>query len=324
MKTNENEIIVTVPWDELCAFHSVDSNRCGYLTWAEAEANGFSLLDWNRYQQRANKLKRTILANGFSQASVFTLAKDENNNHYILDGQGRRMALWLLAQEHGYDLSQLEFKCRLFTKPMSIKEMSALIKDMNTNSTNWQTKDLRRSDAIASDDPEVLKAYKYASEVAERLGVPDFAANLLIFGESATHQRKSGKIFSTRDYSPTKDLFIDVYEQILNALDRTPSQIGGEEVLHSKSTRTAIRNSNFLIALRGCLRDIIMYHGSIEDAIEDIHYFKERIISAAKGDSIYVKTFMKMGKEKAALKEKMRKHCRKTSVKTALFGRRSN
>lgn len=319
MKVNDNEIIVTVPWDELCGFHSVDSNRCGYLTWEEAKTNGFSQADWDRFQQRSRKLMKTIHTNGFSNASIFTLAKDENGVPHILDGQGRRMALWLLAQEHGLDLSKMEFKCRLFTNPMSIKDMSVLIKEMNTNSTNWQTKDLRRSDAIASDDPSVMEAHMASKALQEALGISDCAANLLLFGTKATHQRSSGQMFSTADYVQHKDLFIDIYTKILKALDYIPNQNGPGQVLRPKAIRTIIRKTNFLIALIGCLRDIIKYHPNVEDAIPDLYHFAEKVIKAASGDNAYIEVFMKMGKEKSALKEKVRKHCKKASIRAALF-----
>ena len=71
MKTINNIIKVSLSYTELMNCFSVDTNRCGYLTKADALNNGFSESDWNKYISRAQKLKKTIIKKGFSKASFF-------------------------------------------------------------------------------------------------------------------------------------------------------------------------------------------------------------------------------------------------------------
>ena len=319
MKEVANIKKVSLTFNELMNCKSVPTNRCGFLSEKEALANGFSSVDWDKFVSRAKKLKKTILSQGFSKASFFVLAKDENNDIYILDGQGRRKALSLINENN--NIAHWEFVCDLYTEPMSLLEMSRLIKDMNTVNTNWQTKDVRRSDAITSDDEEVKIAYAYTKQIMDDYELGDYIVNLLTFGECASHQRKNNISLSTRHYAITKGLFTDAYLRLVTSLSYTIDK-NGNEVEHTKSVKKAIRNTNFAISFVSCLRSIVEIHkGNIADATEDVNYFVDKLIEMGKGNGAYVADFVKcIDKKKEVVANKVRSRCRKATIAMALYG----
>ena len=320
MKTINNIIKVSLSYTELMNCFSVDTNRCGYLTKADALNNGFSESDWNKYISRAQKLKKTIIKKGFSKASFFILAKDNENNIYLLDGQGRRKAIHLMNEE-GYDVSSWIFVCDLYIEPMSKEEMSKLIIDLNTGSTNWQTKDIRRSNALSTDDEDIKEAYKYTKKLSDKYEINDYIVNLFTFGEKASHQRNGCyEAFSTKNYAITKDVFTESYIKfIVNASYKKDKD--GNDVERTKEVRKKIRNTNFAISFNSCLRNIVKYHNNnVDQAKEDIMYFTDRLIEACKGDDEYVKQFVKCDKkDKEIVANKIRQFCRKRTICDALY-----
>lgn len=310
---------VSLTFDELMSCSIIPSNRCGYLTQEEALKNGFSIADWDEFIKRATKLKKIIKTKNFSKASFFVLAKDETNKLYILDGQGRRMALAMINEDE--DIRDCEFICDLYCNPLSITEMSSLIRDMNTANTNWKSKDVRRSDAIASGDREVQIAFEYTKSLIDNYGLTDYMANLLTFGERASHQRSVGSILSTRDYSPTKDLFTELYIKVIEELSYTEGP-NGERIKHPLKLCRKIRNNDFGISFVACLRKILIMHGgNVANAKSDLLYFIDKIITTGKGDQKYVENFVKCGsKEQRVVADKVRKSCgRKKSLREALY-----
>ena len=310
---------VSLTFDELMSCSSVPSNRCGYLNQRDALNNGFSSHDWDQFIKRASKLKKIIKGQGFSQASHFTLATDENGTIYLLDGQGRRKALQMLSEE--VDISQNEFTADLYTQPLTIEEMSKLIKDMNTANTNWKTQDIRRSDAIASNDEEIKKAFEYVKSLTDEYGVNNYMANLLTYGECASHQRTNSSTLSTRDYAITKDIFTHAYLKVISSLSQSATP-NGDNVDHPSSTKQKIRNSNFGISFVACLRKIVRYYdGDLMNALNDITYFVERIIEKGRGvNKQYVEDFVKCPtKDQSEVANKIRSNCRRPSVRKALY-----
>lgn len=304
---------VSLTFDELIKCENVPSNRCGYLTKEDAFKNGFSEADWIKFESRAKKLKKTIETKGFSKASFFVLAKDFNDIIYILDGQGRRKALSMISEKN--DMSNMAFICDMYVNPMTLSEMSALIKDMNTGNTNWQSKDIRRSDALFSNDEDVIAAWCYTKEMQEKYGLCDYIVNLLTYGERASHQRKDGIIFSRKDYASTKDVFTEAYLTVIDQLSSTKDK-NGNDIKHPSKVIKKIKGTNFAISFVSCLRRIIKGHNNnIEESKSDIDYFVEKLIAAGKGDKDYVYQFVKCdGKDKFVVWEKVRKHCRRRSI----------
>lgn len=325
MKDVTNIKKVSLTFDELMNCASVPTNRCGYLNESEALSNGFSATDWSKFITRAKKLKKTIEDKGFSKASFFVLAKDENDTIYILDGQGRRKALQMISENPNNHMENLEFICDMYTNPMSIMEMSILIKDMNTGNTNWQTKDIRRSDAVMSDDEEVKIAYAYTKKLMEDNELNDYVVNLLTFGECASHQRGKGTTLSTRNYAITKEVFTEAYLRVVtNASYKVDKS--GNSIERAKQVRQKIRNTNFAISFVSCLRNIVKYYNSnIDNAKDDIMYFVDMIIDDCENtDDNYIVQFFKCyDKHMGVVAEKMRPHfrgkCRK-SIREALYG----
>lgn len=323
MKTINEIQKVSLTYSELINCNSVDTNRCGYLKKEEALKNGFSEVDWNNFLSRAKKLKKIIKTNGFSKASCFVLAKNDEGKLYLLDGQGRRKALELMSTEDGIDLSSWEFVCDLYSEPMTQEEMSKLIKDLNIGNTNWQTKDIRRSDAISSDDVEVKTAYKYTKDLMDKYQLSDYIVCLFTYGEKASHQRNSSSHpYSTKDYVSTKSIFTEAYLRfICGASVRVDKD--GNLVPRSKSVMRKIRNTNFAISFNSCLRRIVEQHErKVEMAKDDIMYFVEKLLDASSGDDEFMKQFVTCeAKDKHVVANKVKKYCKKDSVKLALYSR---
>lgn len=314
---------VSVTFAELLSFASVPTNRCGYLNEVDALNNGFSQIEWDRFITRAKKLKKTIIEKGFSKASFFVLAQDENGVIYILDGQGRRKALQMISEKNY--MGNMEFICDMYVNPMSLSDMSDLIKDMNTGNTNWQSKDIRRSDALCSDNEDVREAWEYTKNMSEKYGLPDYTINLLTFGEKASQQRNKGLKLTTKDYASTKEVFTNAYINVIENLSNTFNN-KGEVIPHTDKVRRKIRNTNFAISFNSCLRSIVKLHnGDIQEAENDIEYFVNKLIEAGSGDGNYVTQFVKCEKkDKYVVAEKVRKYCKKITIVNALYKTNSN
>ena len=324
MKTITTISNVSLTYADLMKCHSVGTNRCGYLNKETALQNGFSELDWDKFIKRAKKLCKTIQKDGFSRASFFVLAKDFDGNIHLLDGQRRRMALKMLNEEEHFDFSTWEFVGILFNDPMTKKEMGQLVIELNTGNTNWQTKDIRRSNAISADDEEVRIAYQYAKDFQDKYELGDYVANLFVFGEKASHQRATKTDpFSTRDYSPYKDVFMEAYAKFVENASYGKDK-NGNDIERSSVVKKAIRNSNFAISFNSCLRSIVKYNdGNVEKAKDDIMYFVDRLLDSCNGDDAYVKQFVKCAKkDKEIVADKARHGSRmRRSVLLALYGK---
>lgn len=314
-----DKIFVTMSYDEIVNSLNVKTNRCGYITKEEAEKNGFTVKEWNKFVARAKRLKKIIKDKGFSRASFFVFAKDKDNNLYILDGQGRRMALKLLETEEGFDMSNMTFECVLYVNPMTIAEMSKLIIDLNTGNSNWLTKDVRRSDVIASNNESVKKAYFEVEELKSKYDMRDYVANLLTYGEKASHQRTSkSEPLSTSDYAITKKVFTDAYVKLITSASMKYDK-DGNIVERPKNVRNKIRNVNFAISFNSCLRSLVKYHNNdVNEAKNDINKFVNSIIKEASGSDAWVEQFFYCAKsDKNEVLVKMKRAIGSSTYKNA-------
>lgn len=314
-----DKIFVTMSYDEIVNSLNVKTNRCGYISKEEAEKNGFTAKEWDKFVARAKRLKKIIKDKGFSRASFFVFAKDNDNNLYILDGQGRRMALKLMETEDGFDMSNMTFECILYVKPMTTSEMSKLIIDLNTGNSNWLTKDVRRSDVIASDNEKVKKAYFEVEELKNKYDMRDYVANLLTYGEKASHQRTSkSEPLSTDDYAITKEVFTGAYVKLITTVS-TKYDKDGNIIERPKNVQNKIRNVNFAISFNSCLRSIVKYHNNdVNAAKNDINKFVNSIIKEANGSDAWVEQFFYCAKsDKNEVLVKMKRAISSSTYKNA-------
>jgi hypothetical protein len=322
IKLEENELFESknISFNELMKCRNVQANRCGYLTKEEALRNEWSENDWKKFVARANKMKKLIAKNGFSKASTFWIAKDRKGDHYIIDGQGRRYALFLM-QNDGVDISSWMFSCNVFKKPMTQKEMTREIISLNTGSKNWMTSEIRRSDAISSGDKKVKDAYLFTKKLCDEHGLTDYTANLLAFGEKASHQRSDYKVLSTDNYSPYREAFTAAYLRYVDTVSFKKG-MDGKDIPRNAHLCRAIRGTNFAISANSCMRRIVAYHkGDVKKAEPDINYFVDALISRCNGDDDYVRQFVKCDKkDMEVVANKIRCVCRRKSVREALYG----
>lgn len=314
MKTITNITKVALSYDELMSVNCIPSNRCGYLTKEDALANGFSETDYGKFVKRAEKIKKMILKKGFSKASFFILAKDKEGKLYLLDGQGRRKALHLMSSSK--EMNKLEFVCDLYTEPMSFEDMTKLIIDLNSGNTNWGNKDIRRSNALASNDEEVVTAYNYTKKMADDYEIRDYMINLLTYGEKASHARSnSGDVFSTKDYVESKDVFTNAYLKFVVNASCTYDR-NGNIIERTKKAKDAIRNVNLGIAIVGAFRDIVNSHNhNIEESVEDIDYLVDALLKYCDGDDNYLVSKLKCStNKKEEFWDKVKSRIRKASI----------
>jgi len=253
MNTIENKIMVSLSYDELMNCKFVKGNRVGCLTREEAIANGASEAEWADFVKRAEKTAKAIKKEGWRETSMFQIAKDIEGNIYILDGQGRRMAIKLL-NEDGINMENSTFDSVLYTNPMTIEEMSKKVYDLNTGNKNWSNNEVFASLAI-NKGGKVLEIKKmidnYVDSIKSNYDITLNAFKTAIFfcGYDFTHLR------NTPDKGINLNMFYDIYTQaymryVVNAcyLDN-----------NTKRTSTAIKkitNSNFAEAILSAFNTI--------------------------------------------------------------------
>ena len=321
MKFEKEKQLVVLTYDELLNCKIVKANRCGYTTEEEAIENGFSNADWEKFLKRAEKIKKVIKKNGFSRASFFTLAKDFEGDIYLLDGQGRRMALKLLCEKDNFDFSDWEFSCILFVNPMTIDEMSKLIIDLNTGNTNWQNKEIRRNLVMSTENEDCINAYNETKLLVDKYGISDYNANLLVFGEKASKMKSlSLEVFGTKDFVTTKDLFTEAYIKFITT-SCYRYDVNGEKVKRSSDVISKIKSVNICISFVSCLRSIVDGHnGNIEESRKDVMGFVDNLIKFCDCNDQYLKAELTVGKDKSALASKVKKYYKKNCVvKSVLY-----
>ena len=323
MEQIKDIVKVSISYEELMNCSIVESNRCGYTSKKVALENGVSEADWNDFVSRAKKIKKMIVKNGFSNASSFVLAKDENNNLYLLDGQGRRFALKLMHDESNIDFSNNRFIADLYVNPMTKEEMANAIITLNIGSTNWKTKDLRRASVIESGDEEVKKAFDEYTQLRDNYNLNDYVACLLTFGERASHMRSNGDFgFTPKDYATTKEVFTKAYLKFINTISNNEVDKYGNEIERPSKIQKAIRNTNVAISLNSCMRSIVKAHKyNIETAKGDIDMLINALIKQFSGSNDYIEQLLKGSKkDKAFIADIVRRSCvQRPMMRKALY-----
>ena len=238
---------------ELMKIDTKDTNRCGELTKNDALAKGFKEGDWNSYITRAKKILKNIEKNGYSPSSLIRIAKcSEDGKYYLIDGQGRRMAVKMYVEKGGHIN---EVPCLMYNKEMNFSEIDKAIKDLNTGNTNWKTDDLIRSVAIEmGGDTEaafnIMEDYK-DSFVKHGLSITPYMAKYVFFGEKASHIRSDNTSeLSTKNFRTFYDVYSNEYRRfVVNA-----SYLNNE--LRTGDARNKVKNQDFAIGIMQVLVSI--------------------------------------------------------------------
>ena len=322
MKEVTDFVIVIVNYDELLSFLTVPSNRCGYMTMEEAILNGFTEKDYTKFFNRSLKIRKDIKREGWRKDSFFYICKDFNGNIYLLDGQGRRMALNIIRDTQKAFVNSLDFYCVFYTKPMTMEEMQEAVIKLNTGTHNWTTDDLFRSYSIQSNDQSVINAYYETKKIKEKLGVSDKTAKLLVFGEKASHLRSSNSgPLSEKDYSTTKDLFSETLGNIFDGLSYKNDK-NGNKIPRSKEIFKKIRRDNFSTALITCFKKITRQCDNDPDLTkETLKYFGEAVVRAGSGFDDFVQQFTSLPKaDYSLIAQQIKKNVKNNDlIKNALY-----
>lgn len=302
MEKVENIIMVYVTYNELMSFKNVNTNRCGYLKKEDANINGFSDKEYEKFLRRAEGIKKLIKRKGWQESSFFTICKDHDGEIYLLDGQGRRMALYLMAEnkKNPSDFSSWKFLCKFHINPMTKEEMSKCVVEINTGNKNWNNDELFRSYAMQTENESIIAAFNETKRIKEKLGVGSKTAKLLTFGEKASHLRSNGyDAFSEDDFVNTKDLYTNCLEKILDGLSVKYDK-EGNKVKRNIETLKKIRRDNFTTCIITCFKRIVKQGGNSdnpEKSKNDLLYFADAVVRAGSGADDYVQQFTNCYKE---------------------------
>lgn len=246
MRIDDSIISVYITFDELMAANTKDTNRCGELTKENALAKGFKEKDWDSYIRRATITMKNIVQNGYSSTSLIRIVKcSDDGKLYLLDGQGRRMALKMLAAK-GKRFNEIH--CLYYKNEMTSSEIDKAIKELNTGNKNWSTDNLIRSEAMEKGG-DTLKAFEtienYKESFAKHgVSISPYMAKYVFFKEKGSHIR-SGNVneLSTGSFHTFSDIYSNEYRRfVVNA-----SYVGEKQ--RTSKAKAKISNQSFAIGI---------------------------------------------------------------------------
>ena len=252
MRKDDSLFFGYITIDELMKVNTKDTNRCGELTREEALKKGFKDCDWNAYQTRANRIRKSIIEDGYHSDSVIRVAKcKDDGKWYIIDGQGRRMALKMIIDERGKIIK--EVPCLVYNSELSSSEIDQRIKDVNTLNTNWSGDNHLRALAY-KEGGEIWNAFqeieKYKDSFAKHgLAVTSYMSKYVFLGERGSHIG-SKNITDLKRFETFSDIFSSEYRRfVINA-----SYNG--DVQRTSDVKKKIRHTEFGIGIMQVFRAI--------------------------------------------------------------------
>lgn len=254
---------------ELMTVSTKKTNRCGELSREEALSNDYSQKDWDAYITRATKLAKNIASNGYCQMSVFQIAESVTGEQYLIDGQGRRMALKICSEMPSEDIKvplPSQVPCLIY-KGVPEDEIDKAIFILNTGGKNWLNRDILRSKAIGEGgDAKKLydKIESYKQSFKGGIEPCDYMARFIFLGEKGSHLRS----FNNPDLEITtfSEEWAKAYKYFVEGSSLRP--VGSNEfTLRKKDTIKKICSQDFCIG-------IIQIFKSIEKHISDEYYKK--------------------------------------------------
>lgn len=216
-------------------------NRCAELDEQKAKSLGFTDSEYNAFVTRVNKIRKKIQNDGeYSRACPIIIATcKEDGKLYIIDGQGRLAALRTMAWTEKMQSDMVP--AMLFTEQLSLEEIAKLIRACNTCNTDWKNKELRHTDAKV-EGGELLEAFNLIEKYKENFDNKkmDYLADLMFYGQLASHQRSKGTKLGINDFRPNHKVICDAYLSLVSqcVFDREDTNV-----------RKSANNCNFGIVL---------------------------------------------------------------------------
>lgn len=254
---------------ELMSVSTKKTNRCGELSREKALSNDYSQKDWDAYIARATKLAKNIALNGYCQMSVFQIAESVTGEQYLIDGQGRRMALKICSEMSSEGIKvplPSQVPCLIY-KGVPEDEIDKAIFILNTGGKNWLNRDILRSKAIG-EGGEAKKLYdkieSYKQSFKGGIEPCDYMARYIFLGERGSHLRS----FNNPDLEITtfSEEWAKAYKYFVEGSSWV-SVDNNEFKLRKKDTVKKICSQDFCIG-------IIQIFKSIEKYISDEYYRK--------------------------------------------------
>lgn len=131
---------VRLPFISLSNLPVTKNNRCGALTWEEAERNGYTRIEYNFAEKRIKKQMSEYKKRGKLEISEFVIAYCEDDEQfYLIDGQGRICAIILLSRENeSYKQWLKDDYAVKYVGKLTLKEIETLTRDYNVSwSQKW-------------------------------------------------------------------------------------------------------------------------------------------------------------------------------------------
>ena len=212
MRKVENVEMVYMTIDEvkkLCLF--LEENRNHYSDAKEAAKHYFSEYDTKKTSYRINSYKNRIFSKDkkwkeCSPMIVYVV----DNKYYIVDGQGRFIAVDLYNTEAVENEKITEIPVQLYYGK-SYNEMIDDALSLNTNQKNWSTEDVWRTTNLRNgNDEKVKEMMNLKRQYEDELGVKSYTSKLILFGYYKASHREG--INRTTDFSPYHTDFFNSFK----------------------------------------------------------------------------------------------------------------
>ena len=183
----------------------IEENRSHYLDDEASKAHNFTMYDKSRLVSRVKFYKNRIFKikpvwNECCPMKVYYV----DGKYYLVDGQGRFLAV---------DIYNRDAKDKITEIPVQViwgKTYNEMIKDMialNRFNKNWSTSDLFRCHCVMVGDDSLCKNMQ---KIQDELGVSEYTAKLILFGNGKSSHRES---IESNEYSPYKDVMFKYFKK---------------------------------------------------------------------------------------------------------------
>ena len=223
MENNKKFFFKTLSVSELKNLKLHTNNRCGEVEREKALKN-YTDFQYESFIKRCHVTLKEIKKKGYNPTSHLIIAKcSEDNQYYLIEGQGRRGAIILGIENNEINVSDIP--CMIFDNPMTYEQIGEEIIKHNTQKSQnpWKSNDIAFSKARHYGG-EIEEAFKFQVKYQERLSMinkPYMARLMLYGGNKASHLRDNDCGFTMEDFRADYELFMDIYEYFVNNFGRS-------------------------------------------------------------------------------------------------------
>lgn len=198
-------------------FKNLPENRCYLRDFEEGRKNNYSDTDVKRLNARIKKYKKFFKTDGEWALSCAMKVYECNGEFYIVDGQGRYLALLEYNKTAEKPITMVPVD---FFMGYTYDEIVAEARRLNMGQKGWTVDDMFRcSKYMAGDKEAVREMISRMNYIKNMLDVKDYTAKLIIYGESRA---------SHRDLVNENTEFAPYWIEMCGAFNKVYSAIGSD------------------------------------------------------------------------------------------------